>query len=144
AGQQAEQPVDEIETGSIQQDEASARPEQQEISVAAPIISNGQQVPGGEMQDYAASDLIGKQLINQDQVELSTVEMLVEAGGERYVVLSADSVLADGSQGVVLPLDNIQMSDDALMLRGLTEEEYARLQEYDASGAQEIAADERL
>lgn len=128
-----QQEVDEQQTGSIEQ---SAQQ-----STASLILSDGRSMPEGQMLTYAASDLIGNQLYNHDNVELGRIESLVEANGAVYVVLASDSVLGDGSRGVVLPADNLQLVDNTLMLRGLTEEEYATLSDYRGDGAERLETD---
>jgi hypothetical protein len=123
------QQQDEITTGSIGQ----------EVDVVALLTAGaGQEIPMGEPQDVSPQDLIGKQVVNADGVELGTVEFLVEAEGTQYIVLASDSILSDGQAGVVLPIENIVMEEDRLMLRGLSDQEMAELQNYDDSQAREI------
>ncbi len=146
SGESGQQAVDDIETGAIQQqDQTEARPQRgEQQDVASLILSNGQPVEEGQPQEYAAADLIGQEIVNQEDVALGTIETLVEAGDQRYIVLGSDSVLGNGESGVVLPLANVQMVEDRLVLRGLTEDEYAALQQYDGSNAEEIAADQTI
>jgi hypothetical protein len=126
---QPQQMQNEMATGSIGE----------EVDVVALLTAGaGQQIAMGEPQDVSPQDLIGKRLVNADGVELGTVEFLVEAEGTQYIVLARDSILSDGQAGVVLPIENIVMEEDRLMLRGLSEQEMAELQNYDDSQAREI------
>jgi hypothetical protein len=107
--------------------------------VALLTAGAGQDMAAGEPQDVSPQELIGKTLVNADGTHLGTVESLIEANGKQYIVLAADTVLGDGQTGVVLPIENIVMDQDQLLLRGLTEQELADLQAYDPSAAQPIA-----
>lgn len=128
-------------TGTDQQQVASAG----ERDVLSLIGANGQQRPELELSDYQVRQLIGQRLYNAGNDDLGVIDAVVEADGLRYVVLSEDSVLATGGQGVVLPVANVMMSaDDQLVLMGLTDQELRELAQYDGENARYVGNNQTI
>lgn len=98
----------------------------------------------GQPTPVAVRDLIGQTLLNAEDTNLGTIEGVVRAGQNMYVVLSGDSPLARGDRRVVLPLNNVSRIGDQLVLRGLTDQELSELSNYDATQAQYVGEEEQV
>ncbi|GHA18450.1 hypothetical protein GCM10007989_12190 [Devosia pacifica] len=98
----------------------------------------------GEMTVYVVSDVIGQDLYNAEDTMLGTVERMVSAGDTDYVVLGPDSRIGDGQGGVVLPVDNIIVMDDRLVLVSMTDQDISDLANYDPSMAQELTTEDEV
>ncbi len=110
-----------------------------ERDVLSLIGANGQTRPELERSAYQVRQLIGQRLFNAADEDLGIVDAVVEAEGQRYVVLGEESVLATGGQGVVLPVANMMLTaDDRLVLIGLNDAELRRLAEYDGENARYV------
>ena len=74
--------------------------------------------------------------MNADGVELGRIDSVVEADGNRYVVLEGNTVLSAGDRRVVLPMNNVMFSaNGGLVLRGLTDSEMQQLGQFDPANA---------
>lgn len=116
-----------------------------ERDVLSLIGANGEPRLDLERSPYQVRQLIGQRLFNADEDDLGVVDAVVEADGLRYVVLSEDSVLATGGQGVVLPVANVMLSaDDRLVLIGLTDQELRQLAQYDGENARYVGNNQTI
>lgn len=147
-GTQAQQQPDEAAEGDDRMQTAARtegdQAQQDQTTVAALLQITVEPMEAGSPSPYAVADLVGKQLVNAEGTDLGRVEGVVEASGQRYLVLGADSVLSDGQASVVLPLEKISFDADRLVFLGMTEQELAELQQYDGSAAEPVPDDQQI
>ncbi|WIJ25940.1 PRC-barrel domain-containing protein [Devosia sp. RR2S18] len=102
-----------------------------------------EEVEAGQMMQYNASDLAGRNLTTVSGQALGSVDRVVDQGGTYYVVVTDGS--AFGMQGEAgLPLENISVQNGELVFRGLTEQQLGTVTEFDPAGAQPLGATDRV
>jgi hypothetical protein len=128
--------------GASAQQGAAAGAQQQQggqnNQVLALILNPNQQGEAGQAGPQPANALMGKQVVNWEGQNLGTVERLMAAGDQQYIVLAPDTPLGDGQRGVMLPLTNITMEGEQLILRGMTQQEIDQLGQIDPQSLQPI------
>jgi hypothetical protein len=92
----------------------------------------------------AASEIIGRNVVNSAGEGLGEVNRLVQVNQRLYVVLAEGGFLGLGERDVALPLDAMSMREDELLLRGMTDEDIEALPQFDIPSAQDYAADEQV
>ncbi|HUG60338.1 MAG TPA: PRC-barrel domain-containing protein [Methylomirabilota bacterium] len=157
AGGQQQQGQDQQTAARVQQD-GEALQEQETGSTAADQQQTGQQLATGEqqpvdqqqtaavtqqetepmqatgnLQRISADELIGMPLMNAQGDQLGEVEDLVLSTEENrtFAVIEHGGFLGLGEKKIVLPLDNLQVMEDAVIVQGMTDQDIEALPEYE-------------
>ncbi|NDV87982.1 hypothetical protein GTW51_14855 [Aurantimonas aggregata] len=131
------------EGGAATEGAAATGPAQGQDQFAS-LRAGEEPMEAGQPTTVAASEIIGRNVVNGADEDLGEVERLVFVDQRIYAVLSEGGFLGLGEREVALPLDAMSMRGDELLLRGMTDEDIEALPEFDASSAPEYAADEQV
>jgi hypothetical protein len=110
----------------------------------ASLRAGEEPVEAGQPTSVAASEIIGRNVVNSADEDLGEVERLVQVNQRLYAVLAEGGFLGLGEREVALPLDAMSIRGDELLLRGMTDEDIEALPEFDMSTAEDYAADEQV
>ncbi|MBB4004378.1 PRC-barrel domain-containing protein [Aurantimonas endophytica] len=110
----------------------------------ASLRAGEETIEAGQPTTVAASEIIGRDVVNGADEDLGEVERLVFVDQRIYAVLSEGGFLGLGEREVALPLDAMSMRGDELLLRGMTDEDIDALPEFDTTTAPAYEADEEV
>lgn len=98
------------------------------------------------LMSMQASDIRGKDVVNAQGEDIGDVDEIVMSNQDRrlYAVISTGGVLGIGAQEVVVPLEELQLQEDNLMLPGATGEQLRNRTSYNETEYQTISGDQRL
>lgn len=127
-----------------QQAMAEDMPSANQSAEADPMISLRQgQTPmqAGAPEPHPVSDIAGMPVLGSDGAELGDVDRLVTDGERNYAVLTEGGFLGLGEREVALPLDALVVSEDRLVVNGMTEEDIDALPDFDMAAVEPIGDD---
>ena len=96
-------------------------------------------------QAIRVSELIDADVVNAEGEQLGDVKqvMINTADQQAYVIVGHGGFLGLGEKEIALPLNNMWMRDDDLVIRGLTDDQIRQMPAWEqAEGYQEIGADQ--
>ena len=111
----------------------------QDDDIRALIVTDQPMVAGTAQQPMDVAAIIGMELHNWNGEELGTVQNVATDGAQPFLILSADTPLSSDNTPVLLPVSNIAMVDDELIMRGLTEAQLLDLQAVDATSLEALS-----
>jgi sporulation protein YlmC with PRC-barrel domain len=125
------------EMAATEQSEAGAssgQPANQEITSATEQSNQG--VGNSEPAEVAASDIIGRTVVNEAGHPVGEVQSVAQLqdGGFAAVVM-ADAFLGIGERQYAIPFENLALATDALVVINLDDEALAQAPEWDQSFA---------
>jgi hypothetical protein len=84
---------------------------------------------------------------NAQNEQIGSVEQVIQdTRGDRFVVVSHGGFLGLGDKRIALPLDNMSMRDDRLMIRGLDDQQIENMPAWEGNvqGVREIEDDQTV
>lgn len=117
---------------------------QQETAGADPQMIDPGEAALSDPTDVAASDILGRPVVNQDGQQVGEVVALVElTDGQFAAIVAADAYLGIGEHQYAIPLDSLAFAADALVVIDLTDEQLAQSPEWNqAMATRDITSDE--
>lgn len=103
--------------------EADVEPEMAELEATDGIY--------GTFASAAVRDLVGMNVLAMDGDDVGEVEALVRTAGDVSAIVGVGGFLGLGEHDVAIPLSEFTMSDGALMLPGMTEDQVEAMAEYE-------------
>ncbi|KIT15458.1 PRC-barrel domain-containing protein [Jannaschia aquimarina] len=85
--------------------------------------------------DSRVSDLVGMDVLSTNGNDVGEVDRLIRtSAGELAAIVGAGGFLGLGEHSVAIPLDRFAMTEEGLMLEGMTESELQAMPEWDEQG----------
>jgi sporulation protein YlmC with PRC-barrel domain len=101
-------------------------------------------VDGAGQVEMKVSEIVGREVRNLAGEELGEVERIVRNGGALYMIVRHGGFLGIGDASYALPLDRVVVSDDQVVLEGLSEEELDSLTTYEGENETALGDEERV
>jgi len=89
-------------------------------------------IEGGQVQSISLDDLMDYNVIGADGKNLGDVEDIILSNNELYTVIGAGGFLGLGEKQVALPLSDMVLRGNQLVMPTLTEEQVKNMREVDA------------
>jgi sporulation protein YlmC with PRC-barrel domain len=106
----------------------------------------GQASALSETTEVAASDIIGREVVNEEGQSVGQLQAIVELQDGRLAgVLVADEFLGIGERQYAIPLDNLTLAADALVVIDLADQDLVQSAEWDQSlAARDLTAEDMI
>jgi hypothetical protein len=78
---------------------------------------------GGQTQAISLADLLGYDIVGADGTSLGRAQTVILSGGELYAVINAAGFLGLGEQQLALPLSDMVVRENQLVVPALTQEQ---------------------
>lgn len=109
---------------------------------SAPEAEGDQQAMAEMEGAMTVGDLMGMDVVTSDGTNLGAPEAVIESGGEHYLLLSSGGFLDIGDKIVPVPMGNISIDGENLMLADLTEADVERADSFEYDAEQELPDDQ--
>lgn len=76
-------------------------------------------------------DLMGMSVVTADGQDLGSPEAVIDMDGQQYLLLSSGGFMDIGDKVVPVPMANVSVSDERLMLSTVTEQDVERARDFD-------------
>lgn len=91
----------------------------------------------GQMRPFAAQDLMNREVYNLRGEQLGDIErVLIGQGNRAYVVIGHGGFLGLGEKQILLPLEQIRVQGDRLVMPGLNDDQIRAMPEFRMNAAQ--------
>lgn len=88
---------------------------------------------GAAQRSFEATAILDMEVIGADGEEIGDVEELLFRDGETYAVIGSGGFLGLGEKEIALPLSDMRVSEDKLVMRAFTEDDVDQMQEFERS-----------
>ena len=124
---------------------ASATAESKSMNPSEAFAPDASREMAGEASPVNISDIEGMDVVNARDEDLGTVGRVVKNGNDTYVIIEHGGwFFGLNDKEVAFPVDDVVISDDQLLLRGLSEEQIAAMPDYDYESEVELASEEQV
>jgi sporulation protein YlmC with PRC-barrel domain len=131
--------IEQIQPGQQAQAGAMTGADAQDPTTTASIGAGA-----GQTRALAAQDLMGREVYNLRGEQLGDVERILLGQGNRaYVVIGHGGFLSLGEKQILLPLEQIRMQGDRLVMPGLSDDQIRAMPEFQMNSAQGYREAER-
>ncbi|HUF57602.1 MAG TPA: PRC-barrel domain-containing protein, partial [Thermohalobaculum sp.] len=141
AAQETEQTTEEMAAEGEQTTEEAvaqteeAAPEEEQVAMTETTAETGALMVG---------DLTGQDVFNEAGEDLGDLERIIRLDGQTWAVISAGGFLGIGDKDIPVELDRLSITEEGIIVQGLTEEQIEAAQDVDLEGAEELPADAEL
>ncbi|WP_417308179.1 PRC-barrel domain-containing protein [Devosia sp.] len=95
-------------------------------------------------QAYSAETLMDVEVVGADGDEIGEIEDIVMRGGQTYVIVGNGGFFGIGEKEVALPLSDMVLRGDQLVMRAITEDDVEQMEDVDVSDFQTVEGNQTV